>query len=151
MNGRVKTMMRGALALALCATLALGTTACFKPTADNPAGTVNDATTEPTETRVTVAVPEGQLDLTALMATVDSNTAWSELSSYTHNVNEDGRAVFAVMNSEGKECTLLVTFDEAQDVVTEALLTYKEHALSVLSDDNTVALRTIMVAMNEEG
>lgn len=140
-------MKRWMMTAALCAVCLLTLTACFKPSATVETGTT---TTAPTETRVTVAVPKDQLSLELLMAVVDADTAWSELSPYVHTAVDDSHATFAVMNSSGQECTLSVTYDATADKVTEAVLSYGATSADVLSDDNTVALRTVMIAMNEE-
>ncbi len=139
-------MKRLVVTAALCALCALTMTACFKPSKP----TVETGVTEPTETRVTVAVPKGQLSIELLMTVVDSNTAWSELAPYTHTQTDDSHATFTVMNSSGKECTLTVAFDAAADKVTEAVLAYGDTSADVLSDDNTVALRSVMIAMNKD-
>ncbi|MBQ3068528.1 MAG: hypothetical protein IJD01_01095 [Clostridia bacterium] len=139
-------MKRLAMTAALCAACVLTLTACFKPSATVETGT---STTTPTETRVTVAVPKDQLSLELLMTVVDADTAWSELQPYVHTVTDDTHATFTVMNSSGQECTLTVAFDAAADKVTEAVLSYGATSADVLSDDNTVALRSVMIAMNE--
>lgn len=141
--------MKTVMAMILCGVMLLTMTACFKP-ANTTVETGVTPTTQPTETRVTVPVPTGLMSFEVLMTKVDSDTAWSELQVYEHTMIDDTHARFVVQNSSGKQCTLAVTFDAAADNVTEAVLTHGNQAVDVLTDDNTVALRSIMVAMNNE-
>lgn len=142
-------MKRWMITATLCVLAMLTMTACFKPS-NVTVQTGEEATqTQPTETRVTVAVPKGQLTVELLMAVVDADTAWTELNSYTHTLTDESHATFTVMSSDGKECTLVAAFDAATDKVTEATLSYGDVTADILSDDNTVALRTVMIAMNE--
>lgn len=143
-------MKRTTIMVILCAALLLTMTACFKPSQTKVETGDSASTTQPTETRVTVPVPEGLLSFETLMTTVDSDTQWSELVVYEHTAIDDTHASFTVQNSSGKQCTLTVTFDAAADKVTEAVLSHGNQAVDILTDDNTVALRSIMVAMNND-
>ena len=80
---------------------------------------------------------------------MSSHMKWSELSIYTFSAVDDTHASFAVADNYGKECTLNVTYDANADTVSEATLSYGDASVNVLSD-NTLVIRTIMLAMNEE-
>ena len=147
------------IAALLCATAAacMMLTACFTtpdiklPNPDEPSSpeTVTTAPSETVPTTPTVPVPKGQLSLSLLMGVMAEDMAWSEISVYDHTDVDDTHAAFAVADGYGKECTLNVTYDAAADTVSEATLSYNDTSVNVLSDD-TLVIRTIMIAMNEE-
>lgn len=135
---------------ALCLVLALAVTmcACYQ----TPGATITDAsstTTTESKTVPTFPAAEGQLTLALLMGIMRSDMKWSQIGSYTHTDVDDSHATFAVADNYGKECLLSVTYDAATDVISEATLSYEDVSVDVLSD-NTLVIRTIMVAMNEE-
>ncbi len=120
--------------------------ACYQP----PGGVIDNPATTPTENEPTPTIPakEGQLTLSLLLGLMKPDMKWSQLSPYTHSNVDDTHATFAVADNYGKECTLAVTYDAAADVISEANLSYGDASVSVLTD-NTLVIRTIMLAMNE--
>ncbi len=114
---------------------------------------INVEDDEPTTTAPSTATtdPEhrGQLTISALMVRTDADMKWSWIKPYDHTVTEEGHALFKVSNEYGKECDLNVTFDEATDVISEAVLSYGDTSVSVLTED-TFVIRTVLLAMNEE-
>lgn len=118
-------------------------TACGEPTVTLGGDTPSEPTTP------TVAVPAGQMTVSALMGRMGTTMTWSSIASYTHTEVDATHATFRVADTYGKECTLTVTYDEATDTVTEATLSYGETTVNVMTDD-TLVMRTIMLAMNEE-
>lgn len=149
------SILRRVVAVCLTLALVLSLTACF----ETPDVIISDATNAPTtdatdttnttaQTKVTFPAKEGQLTLSLLMSVMSSNMKWSELSSYTFSAVDDTHASFAVADNYGKECTLDVVYDAEDDTVSEATLSYGDASVNVLSD-NTLVIRTIMLAMNE--
>ncbi len=142
---------------AVCITIALilSLSACFETPdviiSEEPnASDSTDATVTTTpQTKVTFPAKEGQLTLSLLMSVMSSNMKWSELSPFTFSAVDDTHASFTVADNYGKECTLDVVYDAASDTVSEATLSYGDASVNVLTD-NTLVIRTIMLAMNEE-
>lgn len=129
----------------LLGTLCLLTACRSTPTVTIDGGT----TTQAVPTEPTVPVPDGNMSIEALMARMGTTMTWSSLAEYTHTDVDAANAVFPVYDARGNSCTLSVTYDAASDTVQEATLTYADTTVSVMTDD-TMALRTIMLAMNEE-
>ena len=142
------SVLRRTAAILTVLAVALTMSACYQP----PGGVIDDpnatATTkdEPTPT---LPAKDGQLTLSLLLGVMKADMKWSQLSPYTHTDVDDTHATFAVADNYGKECTLSVTYDAAADTVSEATLSYKDTSVSVLTD-NTLVIRTIMLAMNQE-
>lgn len=139
----------GILAALLCLVAVLLTACGEKP--DVTIINVEDG--EPTTTATTTATTDpnhrGQLTISALMVRTDADMKWSWIKPYDHTITEEGHAFFKVSNEYGKECDLNVTFDETTDIISEAVLSYGDTAVSVLTDD-TFVIRTVLLAMNEE-
>ena len=140
------SILRRVAALIAVLALTLTLSACFS-TPDVVIEQGDSTETEETSAP-TFPAKEGQMTLSILMSVMGETMKWSKISTYTHDVADDGKAVFAVADNYGKECTLTVAYDESADNVTEAVLSYGDQSVSVLSD-NTLVIRTIMIAMNE--
>lgn len=140
---------------AVCLTLALmfSLCACFETPdviiSEQPDSSDNGETVTTHQTKTTFPAKEGQLTLSLLMSIMSSNMKWSDVSSFVHTDVDDTHASFAVADNYGKECTLDVVYDAQADTVSDAVLSYGDASVSVLSD-NTLVIRTIMLAMNEE-
>ena len=143
------SVLRRIAAILTVLAVALTMSACYQP----PGGVIDDpdttATTAKDEPTPTLPAKDGQLTLSLLLGIIKSDIKWSQLSPYTHTDTDDAHATFAVADNYGKECTLSVTYDAATDAVSEAVLSYKDTSVSVLTD-NTLVIRTIMLAMNQE-
>lgn len=142
------SLLRRAAAMLTVLAIAFVMTACYQPPGaviTDPNSPSQNTTEAPTPT---FPAKDGQLTLSLLLGIMKSDMQWSRISPYTHTLNDDTHATFAVADNYGKECTLSVTFDAAADKVTEATLSYKDVSVDVLTD-NTLVIRTIMVAMNE--
>ena len=134
-------------------------TACYQapPTVEYSDPSADPGVTDPAdeedEPMPTFPAKEGQLTLSLLLGIISENMKWSEVSAYTHELteNEDGtqHAHFAVANNYGKECDMNVTFNPDTDEITEATLSYGDVSVDILTD-NTLVIRTIMVAMKDE-
>lgn len=142
------SVLRRAAAIAAVLAIAFTMTACYQ----TPTVVITDpqtATTTTEATRQTMPAKEGQLTLSLLLGLMNANMKWSQLSPYTHTLTDDTHTVFAVTDNYGKECTLAVTMDTAADTIAEASLSYGDTTVDVLTD-NTLVIRTIMLAMNKE-
>ena len=141
------SVLRRVAAILVVAAVAFTMSACYHP----PGGVVDntDTTTTEQESKPTIPAKEGQLTLSLLLGLMKPEMKWSVLSPYTHSNTDDTHATFAVADNYGKECTLTVTYDEAADTISQADLSYGDASVSVLTD-NTLVIRTIMLAMNKE-
>ena len=127
--------------------------ACYQPPGgvivnpdDTPSGETQPTKEEPIPT---LPAEEGQLTLSLLLGIMKAKMTWSQLASYNHSKVDDTHATFIVADNYGKECTLNVTYDTATDAISEAVLSYKDVSVDVLTD-NTLVIRSIMLAMNED-
>lgn len=114
---------------------------------ESPTTTV---TVEPFETEpitVTTAVPLN-VTLDSLYSHMSPDMAWSYLSEYVHTVSVPGNADFVVQHGD-KTLSLHVLFDELNDKVTVADLTYGTTTVSLLTDDHST-MRTILKAVDGE-
>ena len=141
------SVLRRVAAILTVTAVALAMSACYQP----PGGVIDntDSTTTRHEATPTVPAKDGQLTLSLLLGLMKPEMTWSQLSPYTHSNVDDTHATFAVADNYGKECTLTVTYDAAADTVSQADLSYGDASVSVLTD-NTLVIRTIMLAMNKE-
>ena len=141
------SVLRRTAAILVVAAVALSMSACYQP----PGGVIDntDTTTTTHEPKPTVPAKEGQLTLSLLLGLMKPDMKWSQLKPFTHSNTDDTHATFTVADNYGKECTLTVTYDEAADTVSQADLSYGDASVSVLTD-NTLVIRTIMLAMNKE-
>lgn len=138
--------MKRMLCIAALAVLCLCAAACR----ETPTVTVDSGdATQTDQTLPTVAVPDGQMTISALMGRMGPDMTWSSIAAYTHTDEDASHAVFQVADTYGKECTLRVTYDAQTDTVSEATLSYKNTTVSVMTND-TMVMRTIMVAMNND-
>lgn len=144
-------MKKLSILAALLCLMAMLLTACGEEKPDVTIINVEDG--EPTTTAPSTATTDpdhrGQLTVSSLMVRTDENMQWSWIKPYDHTITEEGHALFKVSNEYGKECDLNVTFDEATDVISEAVLSYGDTSVSVLTED-TFVIRTVLLAMNEE-
>ena len=141
------SVLRRTAAILVVAAVALSMSACYQP----PGGVIDntDTTTTTHEPKPTVPAKEGQLTLSLLLGLMKPDMKWSQLKPFTHSNTDDTHATFTVADNYGKECTLTVTYDEAADTISQADLSYDDASVSVLTD-NTLVIRTIMLAMNKE-
>ncbi len=143
------SLLRRATAMLAVPAIVFTMSACYQPpgaviTDQNPSSQTTKETSKPT-----FPAKDGQLTLSLLLGFMKADMKWSRISPYTHTLVDDTHATFAVADNYGKECTLAVTFDADADKITEATLSYKETSVDVLTD-NTLVIRSIMVAMNED-
>ncbi len=141
------SVLRRTAAILVVAAVALSMSACYQP----PGGVIDntDTTTTTHEPKPTIPAKEGQLTLSLLLGLMKPDMKWSQLKPFTHSNTDDTHATFTVADNYGKECTLTVTYDESADTVSQADLSYGDASVSVLTD-NTLVIRTIMLAMNKE-
>jgi len=142
------SVLRRAAALLALTTVMLTMAACYQP--PGAVITPGDDTTATTKDAPIPTLPakDGQLTLSLLLGVMKADMKWSQISAFDHTDVDASHATFAVADNYGKECTLDVTYDSATDVISQATLSYKEQSVDVLTD-NTLVIRTIMLAMNE--
>lgn len=112
--------------------------------------TTATVTVEPFETEpitVTTVTPL-YVTLDTLYSHMSPNMTWSFLSEYIHTDSVPGNADFVVYHGE-KTLSLHVLFDELNDKVTVADLTYGTTTISLLTDDRST-MRAILEAVDEE-
>ena len=130
------------LSLALLAVMLLTLTACGE--APKASVKVESYATEPITD--TAANPlEATLD--SLFSIMSSDMKWSYLSDYIHTNSVPGNADFVVKHGD-KTLSLHVLFDEVNDVVSVADLTFGTTTVSLLSD-NRNDMRPLLEAINE--
>lgn len=96
----------------------------------------------------TPPAPGTRLTLADLMGEMGATMHWSAMKNYEHTQQDAVSAIFPVSDSQGNECTLVVTFDEAADKLVTAQLSYGDVSIDILTDD-TMVIRKIMLAMDE--
>ena len=140
------SVLRRVAALVAVLALAFTLSACYQ----QPGGVLpNNTPTTEHDPIPTLPAKEGQMTLSLLLGVMKADMKWSQISSYNHTDVDDTHATFDVADNYGKECTLSVTYDPATDAISEAVLSYKDTSVNVLSD-NTLVIRTIMIAMGED-
>lgn len=96
----------------------------------------------------TLPAPGTRLTLSALLSEMGATMHWSAVKNYEHTRQDAVSATFPVSDADGNECTLVVTFDEAADLLTKAELSYENTTVDILTDDAMV-IRKILLAMDE--
>lgn len=131
---------------ALCASAALLAACGEDPDVvinDAQGNAVTEATTATTQKVYT------QMTLSDLLGYMDTQMKWSTIEPHPHTDVDASHATFAVLNDNGKEAILSVTYDAATDVVSEAVLSYGDVTVNMLSD-NTIEMRKILLAMKDK-